>query len=280
MGESRYAIEVAGLTKIYGRGETAVTAIADATLQVKPGELVALLGPSGSGKTTLLTAIGLINEPTHGKVVIDGAVVADEGWLPGLDLKRIRREKLGFIFQAHNLIPFLTALENVMIALEINHLTKQEAKTRATGLLVALNLGGRLNNYPSALSGGEAQRVAIARALANQPKVILADEPTAALDTENGKNVMTLLKQLAVENHSAILVVTHDHRMVEGFDRIFQVREGRITGQTGHLKTGGNHDLESTLQRAGLCLRHGTERLSRFGGKQDPSGKDPVPGRR
>ena len=244
MGESRYAIEVAGLTKIYGRGETAVTAIADATLQVKPGELVALLGPSGSGKTTLLTAIGLINEPTHGKVVIDGAVVADEGWLPGLDLKRIRREKLGFIFQAHNLIPFLTALENVMIALEINHLTKQEAKTRATGLLVALNLGGRLNNYPSALSGGEAQRVAIARALANQPKVILADEPTAALDTENGKNVMTLLKQLAVENHSAILVVTHDHRMVEGFDRIFQVRDGRITGQTGNLKTGGNHELE------------------------------------
>jgi putative ABC transport system ATP-binding protein len=242
--KTRYAIEVAGLTKIYGRGETTVTAIADATLQVKPGELVALLGPSGSGKTTLLTSIGLINEPTHGKVVIDGATVADEGWLPGLDLKRIRREKLGFIFQAHNLIPFLTALENVMIALEINHLTKQEAKTRAVELLVALNLGARLNNYPSALSGGEAQRVAIARALANQPKVILADEPTAALDTENGKNVMTLLKKLALENNSAILVVTHDHRMVEGFDRIFQVRDGRITGERNNLKTGGNHGLE------------------------------------
>jgi putative ABC transport system ATP-binding protein len=233
--KTRYAIEVAGLTKIYGRGDTAVTAIADATLQVKPGELVALLGPSGSGKTTLLTSIGLINEPTHGKVVIDGATVANEGWLPGLDLKRIRREKLGFIFQAHNLIPFLTALENVMIALEINNLTKQEAKSRAKELLVSLNLGGRLNNYPSALSGGEAQRVAIARALANKPKVILADEPTAALDTENGKNVMTLLKKLAVENHSAILVVTHDHRMVEGFDRIFQVSDGRITGETSYL---------------------------------------------
>ncbi|WP_041243030.1 ABC transporter ATP-binding protein [Trichlorobacter lovleyi] len=238
-----YAIEVERLTKIYGKGETAVTAIANATLQVKPGELVAILGPSGSGKTTLLTCIGLINEPTNGKVVIDGTTVADEGWNSGIDLKRMRREKLGFIFQAHNLIPFLTAQENVMIALEINHLTKSEAKGRATELLVSLNLGHRLNNYPSALSGGEAQRVAIARALANKPKVILADEPTAALDTENGKNVMTLLKKLAVENHSAILVVTHDHRMVEGFDRIFQVNDGRITGEKSNLEVWASHEL-------------------------------------
>lgn len=231
MGNAMYAIEVENLTKIYGKGETAVTAIADATLQVRPGELVAILGPSGSGKTTLLTSIGLINEPTHGKVVIDGTCVADEGWLPGLDLKRLRREKLGFIFQHHNLISFLTAMENVQVALEINHLSGPEAKIRATELLVALNLGHRLNNYPTALSGGEAQRVAIARALANKPKVILADEPTAALDTDNGKNVMSLLKSLAVENHSAILVVTHDHRMVEGFDRIFHVSDGRIDAE-------------------------------------------------
>ncbi|MDD5287325.1 MAG: ABC transporter ATP-binding protein [Desulfuromonadaceae bacterium] len=223
-----YAIEVENLTKIYGKGETAVTAIADATLQVKPGELVAILGPSGSGKTTLLTSIGLINEPTHGKVVIDGITVADQGWLPGLDLKRMRREKLGFIFQHHNLISFLTALENVMIALEINDLSPSEARSRAAELLTSLNLGHRLSSYPQALSGGEAQRVAIARALANKPRVILADEPTAALDTENGKNVMTLMKSLAVENQSAVLVVTHDHRMVEGFDRIFHVRDGLI----------------------------------------------------
>jgi putative ABC transport system ATP-binding protein len=229
--KAMHAIEVEKLTKIYGKGEAAVTAIADAAFKVKPGELVAILGPSGSGKTTLLTSIGLINEPTHGKVVIDGAIVANEGWLPGLDLKRLRREKLGFIFQAHNLIPFLTALENVTVALEINHAPKNEAKKRATDLLVSLNIGHRLNNYPSALSGGEAQRVAIARALANKPKVILADEPTAALDTENGKNVMILLKKLAMENHSAILVVTHDHRMVEGFDRIFHVSDGRITSE-------------------------------------------------
>ncbi|MDA8428624.1 MAG: ABC transporter ATP-binding protein [Geobacteraceae bacterium] len=236
-----YAIVVENLTKVYGKGETAVTAIADATFQVRPGELVAILGPSGSGKTTLLTCIGLINEPTHGTVVIDGAVVADGGWHGGIDLKRMRREKLGFIFQAHNLIPFLTALENVMIALEINHLTRNEAKGRATELLASLNLGHRLNNYPSALSGGEAQRVAIARALANKPKVILADEPTAALDTENGKNVMALLKKLAVENHSAILVVTHDHRMVEGFDRIFQVSDGRIIDEHNKVAAGRDH---------------------------------------
>lgn len=223
-----YAVEVEKLTKIYGKGDTAVTAIADASFQVEPGELVAILGPSGSGKTTLLTSIGLITEPTHGKVVIDGVTVADGGWQPGLDLKRVRREKLGFIFQAHNLIPFLTALENVMVALELNHQPKKEAKRRAEELLVSLNLGHRFNNSPSGLSGGEAQRVAIARALANRPKVILADEPTAALDTENGKNVMSLLKKLAVENHSAIMVVTHDHRMVEGFDRIFHVNDGRI----------------------------------------------------
>jgi len=238
-----YAIAIEKLTKIYGKGETAVTAIADATFQIKPGELVAILGPSGSGKTTLLTCIGLINEPTHGTVVIDGTTVADEGWRGGIDLKRMRREKLGFIFQAHNLIPFLTALENVMIALEINHLTKKEAKVRATELLASLNLGHRLNNYPSALSGGEAQRVAIARALANKPRVILADEPTAALDTENGKNVMDLLKILAVENRSAILVVTHDHRMVEGFDRIFHVSDGRITNEIINQSAGGCHGL-------------------------------------
>lgn len=226
-----YAVEVENLTKVYGSGNTAVTALADASLQVKPGELVAILGPSGSGKTTLLTAIGLINEPTRGKVILDGATVADGGWVPGLDLKRVRREKIGFIFQAHNLIPFLTARENVMVALEINGLPKREAGKRAVELLEALNLGHRVATYPAFLSGGESQRVAIARALANRPRVILADEPTAALDTENGKNVMVLLKKLAVENHSAIMVVTHDHRMVEGFDRIFDVRDGRIVGE-------------------------------------------------
>jgi putative ABC transport system ATP-binding protein len=226
-----YAVEVENLTKIYGTGETAVRALSDASFRVAPGELVAILGPSGSGKTTLLTSIGLVTEPTHGRVVIDGITVADEGWTPGLDLKRIRRERLGFIFQAHNLIPFLTALENVMVAMEINGIGRKEAKQRGLELLGDLGLAERAGHYPSHLSGGQSQRVAIARALANRPRVILADEPTAALDTENGTNVMALLKRLAVENHSAIMVVTHDHRMVHGFDRILDVSDGRIVGE-------------------------------------------------
>jgi len=223
-----FAVEVEHLTKIYGKGHTRVTALSDASFSVSPGDLVAIIGPSGSGKTTLLTTIGLVNEPTQGKVVIDGTLVAEDGWIPGLDMKSIRREKLGFIFQAHNLIPFLTAMENVMVSLTLNGVGNREAKSQARKLLRDLGLEDRLDNYPSALSGGECQRVAIARALINRPKVVLADEPTAALDTENGKNVMALLKKLALENHSAILVVTHDRRMVEDFDRIFEVHDGKV----------------------------------------------------
>jgi putative ABC transport system ATP-binding protein len=223
-----FAVEVEHLTKIYGKGHTRVTALSDASFSVSPGDLVAIIGPSGSGKTTLLTTIGLVNEPTQGKVVIDGTTVAEDGWIPGLDMKRIRREKLGFIFQAHNLIPFLTAIENVMVSLTLNSVGNREAKSQARKLLKNLGMEDRLDNYPSALSGGECQRVAIARALINRPKVVLADEPTAALDTENGKNVMALLKKLALENHSAILVVTHDRRMVEDFDRIFEVHDGHV----------------------------------------------------
>ncbi len=226
-----YAVQIEGLTKIYGSGDTKVVALADATFDVTPGELVAILGPSGSGKTTLLTTIGLVTEPTRGKVVLDGELIADNGWPPSLDLKRVRREKLGFIFQSHNLIPFLTAVENVMIALENNGMGTKEARARSITILESLGLGHRMDQYPALLSGGESQRTAIARALANRPKVILADEPTAALDTENGRHVMALLKKLAVENNSAILVVTHDQRMVEGFDRIFTFSDGRIVDE-------------------------------------------------
>ncbi len=229
-----YAIQVENLTKKYGKGHTEVTALSDATLSVSPGELAAVIGPSGSGKTTMLTTIGLINEPSKGKVIIDGMTVASDGWIPGIDMKRIRREKLGFIFQAYNLIPFLTAMENVMISLSLNGVKGKEARNRAAELLEKLLLGRVKNSYPSELSGGEAQRVAIARALANRPKVILADEPTAALDTANGKNVMDLLKKLAQENNSAIMVVTHDSRMIEGFDRIYEIHDGQLVQEGNH----------------------------------------------
>ncbi len=220
-------VRVRNLTKIYGKGEMEVTAIADADLEVYPAELVAILGPSGSGKTTLLTGIGCIKEPTRGYIEIDGEVVYENGWT-GVDLLRLRREKIGFILQSFNLIPFLTTLENVLIALDLVGIKGREARTRAVELLNYLEIGHRLNNYPENLSGGEKQRVAIARALANSPKVILADEPTAALDTERGKAVMAMLRKLAREKNSAVIVVTHDQRMVEGFDRIHQIRDGRI----------------------------------------------------
>ena len=215
------------LTKTYGKGETMVTALADACLEVLPAELVAIVGPSGSGKTTLLTCIGCIKDPTNGYIEIDGQVVYDNGWKKA-DLHRLRREKIGFVLQTFNLIPFLTTLENVSIAMDLVGKRDHEAKDKAIELLDYLQVSDRMKNYPENLSGGEKQRVAIARALANDPKIILADEPTAQLDTERGKNVMELMRKLARERNSAVIVVTHDRRMVEGFDRIYMLQDGRM----------------------------------------------------
>jgi len=215
------------LTKTYGKGETMVTALADACLEVLPAELVAIVGPSGSGKTTLLTCIGCIKDPTNGYIEIDGQVVYDNGWKK-TDLHRLRREKIGFVLQTFNLIPFLTTLENVSIAMDLVGKRDHKAKDKAIELLDYLQVSDRIKNYPENLSGGEKQRVAIARALANDPKIILADEPTAQLDTERGKNVMDLMRKLAREKNSAVIVVTHDRRMVEGFDRIYMLQDGRM----------------------------------------------------
>ena len=215
------------LTKTYGKGATMVTALADACLEVLPAELVAIVGPSGSGKTTLLTCIGCIKDPTNGYIEIDGQVVYDNGWKKA-DLHRLRREKIGFVLQTFNLIPFLTTLENVSIAMDLVGKRDHKAKDKAIELLDYLQVSDRMKNYPENLSGGEKQRVAIARALANDPKIILADEPTAQLDTERGKNVMDLMRKLAREKNSAVIVVTHDRRMVEGFDRIYTLQDGRM----------------------------------------------------
>jgi len=220
-------VRVQKLTKVYGSGDTAVTALADASLEVFPAELVAIIGPSGSGKTTLLTAIGCVKEPTTGYIEIDGQVVFDNGWNK-VDLLRLRREKIGFILQSFNLLPFLTTLENVLIAMDLVGRRGKEARDTAASLLDYLQVGHRLSKYPENLSGGEKQRVAIARALANDPKILLADEPTAQLDTERGKTVMTLMKKLAKDKNSAVIVVTHDRRMVEGFDRIYMLEDGRM----------------------------------------------------
>jgi len=221
------AVEVSHLRKVYGSGHTEVVAIRDASLRIERGEIIGMLGPSGAGKSTLLTAIALINPPTSGQITIDGTPVLD-GPRALMDLRSFRRRHLGFVFQKANLIPFLTALENVRVAMEINDVPPREARDRAAELLDQLGVGKRANNLPDALSGGEQQRVAVARALANHPSLILADEPTAALDKERGRQVMELFAQIAHEQNAGVIVVTHDHRTLDVFDRTLDVEDGVI----------------------------------------------------
>jgi putative ABC transport system ATP-binding protein len=215
------------VTKVFGRGDTEVVALNDASIAVDAGELVALMGPSGSGKTTLLRALSLIDPPTRGRVVVDGRVVCEDGRVL-VDDRRLRRERMGIIFQSYNLIPFLTSIENVALVLTLNGVPLREARRRARTLLDRLDLGHRADVHPPTLSGGEQQRLAVARAVINDPAVILADEPTGALDTERGKAVMNLLRRLGREREAAVIVVTHDDRMLEGFDRVYRMTDGRL----------------------------------------------------
>ncbi|MBN1903002.1 ABC transporter ATP-binding protein [Candidatus Sumerlaeota bacterium] len=226
--ESKPAVEVRGLTRIYGSGNTEVIAMRDVNLTVNRGELVALLGPSGAGKSTLLTAMGLINPPTVGKILMGGRMVMD-GHRPLVNLRTFRRKNIGFIFQKSNLIPFLKARENVQIALELNGWSSFAARKRAWNLLDYLGVADRAEHFPSALSGGQQQRVAVARAMANQPELILADEPTAALDSHRGRQVMDLFRKVAHEHGSGIVVVTHDHRALDIFDTIYEMQDGVVS---------------------------------------------------
>ncbi len=226
----KFAIQAEGLKKIYGSGNTEVIAMQHASMNVAYGEIVALLGPSGAGKSTFLTAIGLINPPTIGRIKISGNLVLD-GPQPMVDLKKFRRKHLGFVFQKSNLIPFLTARENVQIALEINGCSPKISRKRSLELLSELGMKERADNYPAMLSGGQQQRVAISRALANQPAVILADEPTAALDSHLGRKVMELFRDLSRKHGTAVIVVTHDQRALDVFDSIYEMEDGIINPQ-------------------------------------------------
>lgn len=220
-------LEVQGLSKTFGAGEQAVHALREVSLSVEAGELVALLGPSGSGKSTLLLCVSLIQDPSAGSIALAGREVWRDGPL-GVDARRYRRENIGFIFQGHNLIPFLTAQENIALARHLNGAGKREANARARELLEFLEIGRRAGAYPGSLSGGEQQRVAIGRALANEPPLIFADEPTASLDSERGMKVMAMLRRVAREKRAAVIAVTHDHRMVEGFDSAYAMDDGRL----------------------------------------------------
>jgi len=219
-------LEIQGLQKTFGVGELAVNALQDIHFSLSVGELTALLGPSGSGKTTLLLCISLIHEPTSGTIMFDGETIYNNGWI-GTDLRRLRREKIGFVFQTPNLIPFLTVRENLLFPQELIGVTGKKAEDRVKELLDYMEVSHRSNYLPAFLSGGEQQRVSVARALANRPKLILADEPTAALDTERGMKVMALLKKIAHEYQTAVITVTHDVRMIEGFDHVYQLKDGK-----------------------------------------------------
>ena len=223
------AIIAENLCKTYGRGNISVKALDRVSLTLNPGETAALLGPSGAGKSTLLTMLGLIREPDSGKIVIGNETVFDNG--SRTDIRTFRRKNIGFVFQKANLLPFLNALDNVRLAMEINDVFGKEAKQRAAELLEQFGLGDRLRFMPKELSGGQQQRVAIARALANRPRILLADEPTAALDSAMGRKVMELLRDAARKHDAGVLVVTHDHRAIDVFDRIWVMEDGKIERQ-------------------------------------------------
>lgn len=225
-------VRLDGISKHFGSGETRVDALRDVSLDIYPGEVVGLLGPSGSGKSTVLNIIGAITEPSSGRIRLDDELVYDARWLRR-DLRRLRLEKIGFVFQFHNLIPFLTCLENVLVVLDLAGWQPEAARRRAMELLEYLGVADRRDMHPAFLSGGQAQRVAIARALANRPHIILGDEPTASLDSERAGQVMDLLRKLAREQNAAIIIVTHDEKIFDRFDRIFHLRDGKLENEQG-----------------------------------------------
>jgi putative ABC transport system ATP-binding protein len=227
------AIEAEALWKTYGRGETEVVALRGVTIRVRRGEVAALLGPSGSGKSTLLTTLGLLQPPDRGRIRLAGQDVIVDGRSRG-DLAALRRERIGFVFQKANLIPFLTALENVLVAFEINEIRGAAARRRALELLAYLGLEHRADHVPDALSGGQQQRVAIARALSMSPPLVLADEPTAALDSHRSRDVMQLFRRVAHERGAAVVVVTHDHRTLDAFDTVHEMEDGELRSPVEH----------------------------------------------
>jgi len=226
------AIEVHGLRKRYGTGDAAVDALKGVDLTVAPGEVVGLIGPSGSGKSTLLKCLGAVIEPSAGRITLSGKPVYDGGWR-NRDPRALRRDSIGFVFQAPYLIPFLDVTDNVALPLMLAGRSNREARERARELLTALQVDHRAQAAISQLSGGEQQRVAIARALANQPPIILADEPTAPLDSERALAVVRILNEMAQHYQTAIIVVTHDEKIIPTFKRLYHIRDGQTYEEAG-----------------------------------------------
>ena len=235
-------IRATGITKVYGT-RNQVRALDDVDLTIEAGEYISIRGPSGSGKSTLLNILGCLDRPTSGKLVLDGVDVEKQG---DGELSKIRRDKIGFIFQSFNLLPILNAVENVELPMENLKMTPKERRDRAMKLLGTVGLKDRWNHKPKEMSGGEKQRVAIARALANDPSVVLADEPTGNLDSRTGKSIMKLLGELNHNTGTTVIVVTHDISIAKATQRQLYVEDGRIKEKTRNLS--GKKEIGSKLK--------------------------------
>jgi putative ABC transport system ATP-binding protein len=229
-------VEARGVTKTYGTGETCVEAVRGVDLQVKKGEFLAIMGRSGSGKSTLLSILGGIETPSGGNVLLEGVDLAS---LRDDARTLMRRRRIGFVFQLFNLVPILTALENVALPLELDGVATSVARQRASDMLDVVNLSARKNHMPGMLSGGEQQRVAVARALVIDPAIVLADEPTGNLDSANGERLMGLFRRLVDEDQQTLVMVTHDSAVADQADRVIHLRDGLV--MDGHEHAAADH---------------------------------------
>lgn len=228
-----HGIHIEHLSKRYGQGDTAVLALKDVNMHVAPGEVVGLIGPSGSGKSTLLKCLGAVIDPTSGRMTLGEETIFNDGRWQVRDLRALRRDKIGFVFQAPYLIPFLNVIDNVALLPMLAGVPDAPARAQALELLTALDVQHRAQAMPTQLSGGEQQRVAIARGLVNRPPVILADEPTAPLDSERALAVVRILNAMAQQYQTAIIVVTHDEKIIPTFQRIYHIRDGITHEEAG-----------------------------------------------
>lgn len=244
---SEFIVEAKGVTKVLGRGAAQVFALKDINLSLRSGELTVLMGPSGSGKTTLLSVLGCILTPTSGTVRVCGRATEGAG---AEALAKLRRDHIGFVFQSYRLFPTLTATENIQLALDVRGTHGEDARAKSRDALEKVGLAHKGASYPRELSGGEQQRVAIARAIVSNPSVILADEPTAVLDTSNGQAIMSILAELAKDPAHGVLVVTHDSRMTSLADRVIHIEDGRFVRDE---RGSADAAMMQTTARAGRC---------------------------
>ncbi len=241
-------IQAENLTKIYGSGEAAVTALDHVNVKVNPGEFVAIMGPSGCGKSTLLHLLGGLDRPSEGSITIEGTPIAR---MSDDELTRLRRRKMGFVFQFFNLIPVLNAVENASLPVTLDGVKPVEAKKRAAEWLTRFGLGDRLTSRPDQLSGGQQQRVAIARALVAEPLLVLADEPTGNLDTRSGDEIASILSQVTKQYDRTVVMVTHDPRIAAYADRIIFLKDGKIVDETNLERSGAAEQIAVKIREIG-----------------------------